>query len=913
MRLEHWFYTVPLRWRSLFLRRQVEEELDDELRDHLEKQIEEYITQGLSPDDARYAALRAMGGLEQRKEECRDVRRVSTIENLFQDVRYSLRMLAKAPGFTAVAILAMALGIGANTAIFTVINTVLLRPLPYPEPNRIVQVMLFSPSWALGKNTNTASVPEFIVWRDQKGIFQQIAAYDYPARAVNITGSDYPEQIKALHVSADYFQLFGAPVEIGRTFSAKEDVPDGPRIAVLSTGLWRRRFGGDRSIVGKAILLGGEPHIVTGVLGPGFDPDPSPEIWLPLQADPNSTFGGHYLRVAGRLRPGITLGQAKAQLRLANEQFHRKFPQWLTDIASNKSQTFTAELLQDALLGDIRPALLVLTAAVGFVLLIACANVANLLLARATVRRREMATRTALGAGRRRIFSQLLTESVVLSLVGGALGLPAGYIGLHTLLAINPANIPRIGPYGSAITLDWQVLLFTLLISMVTGILFGILPAFTLSRINVGATLNEGNTRSSSSRRQSKAHSMLVIAEVALSLILLAAAALLIRTFQALRTVDAGFNVHNVLTMEMSLNDPRFRTTSSIAQLIRDAERRVEALPGVIALAATYSLPLENIFGGPFTVESRPDEVYAADFAYVSRRYFEVLGIPLIRGRAFSEHDEGAAAPVVLINAPVAEGFNEKFHWSSRLLWQDGDPLRDRITIAKRAGPPFADRTRQIVGVVGGVRDTGLNHLPQPLVYLPIAQQSEAMMTIVNSGRPIIWAIRTRTEPFSLSTGIQRELRTASGGLPLAHIRPMNQVIIESTARNEFNMTLLSIFAGVALLLASIGVYGVMAYAVQHRTHEIGVRIALGARSRDVQAMVVKEGMRLALVGIILGLAGALALTPLMSSLLFGVEASSPVVLTFVAALLSTVALFATYIPARRATRINPVLALRWE
>lgn len=914
MRLNHWLYTVPLRWRSLFRRTNVEQELDDELQYHVDQKTQEYIRQGMPADEARYRALRDMHGLEQRKEECRDARGVNTIENLLRDLRGAFRVMAKAPGFTAVAVVAMALGIGANTAIFTVVNAVLLHPLPYPESDRIVQVMLYSPSWAMGKNFNLASVPEFITWREQTHVFQEIAGYDYPGLAVNLTGGEKSEQLKALHVSADYFRIFAAPIQVGRTFSADEDRPGGSRTVVISNGLWLRRFGGDRSIVGRAILLAGEPHVVVGVLGPDFfPPDPLAEIWLPLKADPNSTFGGHNIRVVGRLNPGVTLDMAKAKLKLAYEEFQKKFPSPFPERAVNKIQTFTAEPLQDAIVGDVRPALLVLTGAVGFVLLIACANVANLLLARATVRKRELAIRATLGAGRRRIVLQLLIESIALSLLGGALGLPVGYISLHALLASNPGAIPRINAQSSAIGLDWQILAFTISVSLFTGILFGILPALIATQTDFGATLTESTPRSGTSLRRKRSHSAFVIIQVGLSVVLLVGAGLLIRTFQALRSVDPGFNVRNVLTMEMSLGGPRFQTTSAVSQVIRDAERRVENLPGVIALAATYSLPLEGTFGGPFTLESHPNEVYGADIAYVSRHYFEVLGIPLLRGRLLGDGDDGDAAPVALINEALAKGSNEKFQWSSAVLWHNNDPVGDRITVAKDAGPPFADRTRQIIGVVGGVRDTGLNHRPQPLMYLPISQTNDMMTAILNGGRVIIWAIRTRTEPLTLRADIERELRTASGGLPVAHIRPMDQVIIETTARDHLNMVLLSAFAGVALFLAAIGVYGVMAYAVQQRWHEMGVRIALGARPGDVRAMVVREGMRLALVGIIIGVVGSMALTPLMSSLLFGVEAVSLPVLACVAAMLGAVAFLATYIPAHRATRVDPVLVLRWE
>jgi putative ABC transport system permease protein len=911
MRLEHWPYTIPLRLRSLLKRHQVEQDLDDELQYHLERKIEQYLEQGLTPDDARYAARRDMQGLEQQKESCRDARRVQGLEHLVQDVRYGLRMLAKTPGFTAVAILTLALGIGANTAIFTVVNTVLLHPLPYPDPDRLVQVMVFSPGWAIGKSFNGASIPEFIVWREQKRIFQEIAAYDYPARAVNLIGSDTPEQIQALHVSADYFPMFGASRELGRTFSTQEDRPGGPRVVVISNGLWHRRFAGDRGIIGKTILLGSEPFVVTGVLGGLFNPDPSAEVWLPLQADPNSTNRAHNLRVAARLKPGITLEMAKAQLKLATGQYRRKFPNWFRE---GSTQSFTAEGLRDAVVGDVRQALLVLLGAVSFVLLIACANIANLLLSRATVRRREMAIRAALGAARRRIVSQLLIESILLSLAGGAVGLPAGYIGLHALLAGNPGHIPRIGPQGSAATLDWQVLTFTFLMSLLTGILFGVLPAFSATHTDFVTTLNESGVRSGSSPRQSKSRSVLVIVEIALALVLLAGAALLIRTFHALRTVNPGFDARNVLTMEMSLAGTRFRTTSAVAQLIRDAERRVEALPGVTALAATYSLPLENPFGGTFTAESHPDDAYGADGCHVSHRYFEVLGIPVIRGRSLTERDDEQAAPVALINRPLAEGFNEKFQWRSRPMWRNRDPLQDRITLFKGLGPPLEDdRPRQIIGVIGGVRDWGLSRHSQPQVCLPITQTSDTMTAILSRNLPLIWVIRTRTDPYSLSSDIQRELRIASGGLPLGRIRPMAQIVADSTERNRFDMILLGIFAGVALLISAIGVYGLMAYAVQHRTHEIGVRIALGARPHDVLRMILFDGGRLVLWGILFGVLGALALTPFLNSLLYGVTPTDPEIFSVAVFLLGAVALLAIYIPGRRATKVDPAVTLRWE
>jgi putative ABC transport system permease protein len=501
---------------------------------------------------------------------------------------------------------------------------------------------------------------------------------------------------------------------------------------VVSNGLWHRRFGGDRSLVGEAILLGGESYLVIGVLGASFTSDPSAEVWLPLQLDPYSTQAGHYLHAAARLKAGVTLEMAKAQMKLAAEQFRRKFPQWFTAETQVPKESFTAEPLRDVVVGDVRPALLVLLGAVSFVLLIAGTNVANLLLARATSRRREMAVRAALGAGRRRIASQLLTESLLLSLAGGALGLGVGYVGVHALIAINPGDIPRIGPQGFAVTLDWRVLVFTLLVSALTGILFGFLPAFSASQIEVSTTLNESGMRPGN-RRQNKTRSVFVVTEIALALALLVGAALLIRTFVALRTVDPGFDAHNVLTMEMSLSGPRFQKTAAVTQLIREAERRVESLPGVVAIAATYSLPLESRFGGPFDIEGRPNDHYGAnDACYVSPRYFEVFRISLLRGRTFTERDDGRAPGAVLINQTLAQGRQDPRAPVRSFLWPNRNAVGDRIYFGKGLGPPFADLALQIMGVVADVRDSGLSRDPDPTIYLPLGQLTDGATALFN-------------------------------------------------------------------------------------------------------------------------------------------------------------------------------------
>jgi predicted permease len=563
------------------------------------------------------------------------------------------------------------------------------------------------------------------------------------------------------------------------------------------------------------------------------------------------------------------------------------------------------------MVGDSQRPLLLLAGAVGLVLLIGCANVANLLMARATVRKREIALRAALGASRLRILCQLLTESLLLALAGGACGILVAQVGVKALIAIRPEAVPRL---NSAVELNSSALLFAFLLSVISGLFFGILPALSISsRSAVGADFVGWGVRSDSSAGYRKARSLFVVAEVALALVLLTGAGLLVRTFWALRTVDAGFDAHNVLTMEMSVAGSRFQKPAALAGLIRDAERRLEAIPGVIAAAATLSLPLEKQLGAPVSIEGHPDDRYGSNHALVSTRYFDVFRIPVREGRVFRATDDENAPAVTVLNEAMAQGRSGGMRWSSASPWRNGSPVSERVTVGKGLGKPFEDRTREVTGVVGEVRDAGLNRNPIPMLYTPIAQMTDGFANFALRDLPLRWVIRTSTEPYALRAAIERELRVASGGLPIAHVRSMEQVVSESTAREQFSMTLLCVFAGTALLLGAVGVYGLMAYAVQHRTQEIGVRIALGARPRDVRAMVVFEGMRLVLIGMAVGVAAALLLTPLMRSLLFGVEAHDPAVFGCAVLVLATAALLATYVPAWRATRVDPVTALRWE
>jgi putative ABC transport system permease protein len=819
------------------------------------------------------------------------------MDAFFKDLKQSLRMLRQSPGFTIAAVAALALGIGANTAIFSVINTVLLKPLTYPDPDRIVQFILTSP----GGSGPGASVTKFNVWLQQTGVFQEIAGYDQGGGGINLTGGAYPEQIVGVHVTSAYFKLFGARIQLGRTFTDQEDRPRAGHFVVLSNGLWRRRFGADPRIVGQSIYLGGEPHIVLGVVGPGFVTDPAADAWLPYQFDPNSNDQAHYFVAAARLKPGVTLGMANAQLQLAADQFRRKYPR-----SMDANEGFRVQPLQDTIVSDVRSSLLVLAGAVGLVLLIACANVANLLLVRATGRRREIAIRAALGAGRGRIVRQLLTESVALSLAGGASGLVLGLAGVRVLLAMNPGNIPRIGEHGAEVGVDWRVLCFTLLVSVTTGILFGLIPALDASRADLSSTLKESGGRSGTGFRQNKARSLLVISEMALALVLLVGSALLIRTFIALRAVDPGFDSRHVLTLNMAITGPRFEKTAGVAQLVRDSMQRMNALPGVAASGSTCCLPLEGGFGLPFIIVGRPltngPSHGGAGWKPVSPGYFDVFKIPVLRGRGFTDRDDGSAAGVVLINQAMAKRF-----------WPKGDPIGEQLVIGKGVGPEFEEPARQIIGITGDVRDGGLNRNPSPTMYVPVSQIPDGVTALNSRIAPISWVVRTRTAPLALRSAVENELRQASGGLPAANVRSMDEIVSQSTARADFNMSLLTIFGGSALLLAAIGIYGLMAYSVQQRTQEIGIRMALGAGRGDVRNMVVGQGMRLALIGVAIGIGAAFGLTRFLATFLFGVHTWDPLVFVIVPFALSAVALIAVWLPARRATRIDPLTALRYE
>ena len=803
-------------------------------------------------------------------------------------------MFLKNPGFTIAVIAALALGIGADTAIFSVVNTVLLKPLGYPEPDRIVQILLTGP----GGEGVGASATKFEVWREQTSVFSDVAGYNQGG-GMNLTGG-IPEQVHGVMVTRGYFPVFGAPFLLGRGFTQAEDSPHGGNYAVISYGLWQRKFGGDKQIVGKPIAIANLPYTVVGVTGPGFDPDPVADLWLPYQFDPNTKDQAHYFAAAARMKPGVTLTQVQAQLKLAATEFNRKFP------GINQRGGFDAQLLKDSTVSDIRSSLLVLVGAVSFVLLIACANVANLLMVRAAGRSREFAIRSALGAGRGRIIRQLLTESLLLSLIGGLLGLVLGFSGVRALLAVSPGDIPRIGEDGAGVGLDWRVVLFTVGISLLTGVLFGLVPALGASRPDLNSGMKESSRGSGSSIKHNKMRSLLVISEVSLALVLLVGACLLIRTFVALRSVNPGFDSRQVLTMEMALNGPRFEKTAGVAQVMRDGRQRLMAVPGIMSAAATDALPLVGGFGLPFSIVGKPptDGPYIGGAGYMSVTpgYFDTFKIPIVKGRDFTDTDTTGAQGVAIVNEAMAKQF-----------WKGENPVGQQIVIGHGVGPEFEEPARLIVGVVGDVRDGGLNNDPRPQMVTPLAQMTDGLTELNSKVAPLTWVIRTKMEPHQLITQASEELRKASGGLPVAHVRSMGEIVVRSTARQDFNMLLLSIFGGSALMLAAIGIYGLMAYSVQQRTQEIGIRMAMGANRQHITRMVIWQGMRLALVGVAIGIGASFWLSKLVASLLYGVKQWDPMVFISVPVILSVVALIAVWLPALRASKMDPMQALRTE
>ena len=821
------------------------------------------------------------------------------MDALRRDLRHAVRMFLEAPGFTTTAMAALALGIAANTAIFSVVDTVLWKPFAYRDPGRLV---MFQNTFRRAPRTGSAAPAEFNWWRRHSPAVEDVSAYSFGVVNFDPRGAgDSPaEQIPAMTVSAGFFPLSGARAVYGRTFTAADDLPHAPKTAVLAWSFFARRFAADPRAIGRRITLQGDPYEIIGVLNAGVETsqlaeqslltgdlelERPPDVYLPSQLDPASVNRGHSFNVAGRLKPGVTLAAANAQVQASYPEYARQF----ADLTPGAG--FAVEGLHDAIVGGVRGSLWILAGAVGMVLLIACANVAGLQLARATGRRREIAIRAAVGASRGRIVRQVLTESVLLSLGGGVLGLAAGYAGIRALLKLSP-GIPRIGAGGANVNLDWGVLGFTAGLSILTGILFGLVPALESSRANLASALKESGHRGGTGQGQSRTRALLAIGEIALAVVLSIGAALLLRSFVAIRQVNPGFEARHLLTMRVSLTGPRFADPATVAQAMHESLRRIRALPGVEAAAAACCVPMDARLQVGFRIVDRPpgpDSGGVTGWVEVSAGYFETFRIPLLRGRAFTQADE-SGPPVAIVNETLA-----------RRYWPGGDVLHRRIAFGD--GPAM-----EIVGVAGDVRDRGLTRDPRANVYVPSVTPGGLLRAI-----PWAWAIRTRVAPQSVASAIQTELRAAVGGLPVANVRTMEEIVSRSNAAADFNTLVLSVFGGAALWLAAIGIYGLMAYSVEQRRQEIGIRLALGAEARRIRKMVVLQGLRMAAAGVAGGLAAAFGLTRLLAGFLFGVEARDPLVFVAVPAMLAAVALMAAWLPAWRAGRVDPLQALRHE
>jgi putative ABC transport system permease protein len=862
----------------------MERELDEELRNHIERQTEQNIRLGMNTEEARSAALKAFGGVEQAKERSRDARGARWIEDLWQDLRYSARLLLKNPGFTFVAVITLTLGIGANTAIFSLVEALLLRPLPYAEPDRLV---LLSEKGSAGERNNIP-YPNFSDWRERAQSFEGMASIR--KQTLNLTGVDKPVSLRGRTVNWNFFHLLGVQPQHGRLFVAEDDRRGATRTALLSDGLWKAQFGGDPGVIGRKLTLDGEPYEAIGVLPPGFEYFQADDVYVPigpfLKPDGLMQRGVSMgLYALGRLKPGVTLAQANGELAGIAAQLEREYP------ADNKGRGAMAEPLQDVMSEGVRRSLWVLLGAVGFILLIACVNVANLLLARGADRQKEIALRLALGAGRGRIVRQLLTETILIALLGGAFGALLGAWMLKGLLALAPGDVPQL----NRVSLNMTVLLFTLMVSALTSVLCGLAPALHAARADLSAAMKEGG-RSTAGAARDLTRKTLLVFEVSLALVLLVGAGLLTRSMARLLGIDPGFNTENLLTMRLNLRSEAYTAPRRLA-LYDESLNRLGALPGVQGAAITRSLPIDGSdWGSSFRVADKPApaDFWMAAMTPTSANYFEVMGMRLLQGRAFTAADTAESPRVAVINEKLA-----------RRIWPGEDPIGKRLKTGAGANPDPWNPWNEVVGVVADVKLEGLENDTPMQVYLPLRQRS---------GSPTLWlVVRTAGDPLQAVAAVERTIHAVEKDLPIYSIRSMNQLLGNSLATRRLTLVLLAGFAGLALLLAAVGIYGVTSYSVRQRTHELGIRMALGAQAGDVLKLILMQGLKLAFAGVAIGLTAAFSLTKWMKSLLFEVRPTDPMTFTVIALMLIAVALLACWIPARRATKVNPIVALRCE
>ena len=868
------------RFRALVGRDKVLNEIDEEMKAHIEMETDANRERGMTLEESRRSAMESFGNVGSIRDLAYDVKGGGLLETLWQDVRYCARMLLKHPSFTLIIVLTLALGIGANTATFSIVNAVLLRPFPYQSPEQLVMV---------GEGAAGASVsyPNFADWKDDRNIFSSTSAIRGNEN-FNLTGAGEPERLQGRLVSAGFFSTLGVSPALGRDFLVEDDRPGVTPTTIISYGLWSRRFASDQGIIGKQITLNNQSFTVIGVAPRGFEFEQPADVSVPigLSADRFKARGSDPgIRVVARMRSGVALQQAQTQLNVIYQRLEQAYPQ------SNTGRRAYLTSLQESFVGDVRQPLLILLGSVGLVLLIACANVANLLLVRASTRRREISVRVALGASRRRIIRQLLTESIMLSLIGALLGILAAYWGTSLVANQLPAEIPRL----SQANIDSRVLFFTIGVSLVTGLLFGLAPAIQSSRLNLTDCLKEGDRGASGSRQYLR--SALVVGEVALTLTLLVGAGLLVQSFRKVLQVDPGFNAQKLLTMQVSVNNP---DGNQVASFFRQLQQNVTRIPGVTAFGISNGLPLGVANHPTFFIQGRPlpepgQETGAVRYT-VSPGYFEAMGIQLKRGRVFTSQDTSETPLVMVIDEALAQYF------------QNEDPIGKQISQSRDGSPKY-----EIVGVVGHVEQDNLESqgVRTPQFYLAFNQIPPDRLP--GYVRRINLLTRTNVDPSSLTSAVRDQIAALNKDQAVFNVRTMEEIVGQSVAPRRFSMMLLSVFALFALALASIGIYGVMSYAVAQRTREIGLRMTLGAQRGNVLRLVIGDGMKLTLAGVLLGVVAAFALTRTIKSLLFGVSATDPVTFISIAILLLLVALLACSVPARRATKVDPMIALRYE
>ena len=876
-------------WRRWFRRSDWERELSEEMRHHFEKQVAANLATGMSPDEARRQASLQFGAVEGVKENCREQRSGFWLETLIADARYALRVMRKNPGFAAIAILTLALGIGANTAIFSVVYAVLLKPLPYPAPNQLVVVFEAKPQE--GVDFTGVSYMDFEDVRAQNSVFTELAGNQ--EHDLTVTGRGEPFVADTAVVTAGLFDVLQVAPLMGRTFVPEDGRPGAAPVAIISEKLWRSRFGADPHLVGSSINLDKRSFTVIGIMRAGFH---SPilirnqDIWVPTPDDP--VFGGwmtrrsgHWLSVIGRLKPGVSIAQAQAEMDGISRRLAAEFPK------DDAGWSIRVAPLQSTIVGDERPALLLLLGAVALVLLIACANIANLLLSRATSRAKEMSVRIALGAGRGRIVRQLLTESAALGLLGGVGGTLLAYWGVRVLGSLLPADLAKM----QDIRVDGWVLAFALSLSVAASFVFGLAPALFAAGSDVQKTLREGSGRAGAGGSRQSARTILAAAEIALAMVLLVGAGLLVRSFIAITAVSPGFSSQHLVKAEVSLPQFEYSTAQQWTAFADDLLARIQAEPGMRDSAIGLPLPLVHPFVNlGFEIEGSPappsSQARTANYVAASPEYFRVMGIPLLQGREFTREDVASTPRVTIISEAMA-----------RMYFPNQNPIGKRLIFGF---PPHGDAPREIIGVVGNVRDVELRQAPAAMMYVPFAQ-APLWGTVV--------IVRTNLSVAAVAEAIQRDAHAIDKDLPVTDIGAIPELVDATLAQPRFQTLLLGLFSGLALTLAAVGIYGVISYSVIQRTHEIGIRMSLGAQPSQVLRLVMGQGAKLALAGIAVGIAAALAMTRLMRSLLFEVNPADPLTFFGVALLLGLVALAACWIPARRATRIDPLVALRYE